>query len=59
VLAAAVFLPMLGNTLAMGHHGGEGDRSVAEFNRRYGHWLAFAVAGIALVCLYAVMGFKV
>jgi hypothetical protein len=58
VVASALFLPMLGNTLAMGMHGGEGDKSVAAFNRRYGHWLAFAVAGIALVCLYSVLTFR-
>jgi hypothetical protein len=58
VVASAVFLPMLGQTNAMGMHGGEGDRSVAAFNRAYGHWLAFAVAGIALLCLYAVMSFR-
>jgi hypothetical protein len=58
VLASALFLPMLGRTNAMGMHGGDGDRSVAQFNRRYGHWIAFAVAGLALLCLYAVMSFR-
>jgi hypothetical protein len=58
IVAAALFLPMLGQTNAMGMHGGEGDKSVAAFNRIYGHWLAFAVAGIALLCLYAVMSFR-
>jgi hypothetical protein len=58
IVAAALFLPMLGQTNAMGMHGGEGDKSVAAFNRTYGHWLAFAVAGIALLCLYAVMSFR-
>jgi hypothetical protein len=58
VVGAAVFLPMLGQTNALGMHGGEGDRSVAAFNRRYGHWIAFAVAGIALVCLYSVLTFR-
>lgn len=59
VVGSAVFLPMLGQTNAMGMHGGEGDRSVAEFNRRYGHWLAFAVAGIAALCLYSVFTFRI
>jgi hypothetical protein len=58
VVASALFLPLLGQTNAAGMHGGEGDRSVAAFNRAYGHWLAFAVAGIALVCLYSVMSFR-
>jgi hypothetical protein len=59
VVASALFLPMLGDTLAFGHHGGEGDKSVAEFNRRYGHWIAFAVGGIAALCLYAVLTFQI
>ncbi len=59
VVGAAIFLPMLGQTNAMGVHGGEGDRSVAAFNRNYGHWIAFAVAGIALVCLYSVLTFRI
>jgi hypothetical protein len=58
VVAAAVFLPTLGSTLAMGMHGGEGDKSIAEFNRTYGHWIAFAVAAIALLCLYIVLSFR-
>jgi hypothetical protein len=58
IVASAVFLPMLGQTNAMGMHGGEGDRSIAAFNRAYGHWLAFAVAGVALLCLYAVLTFR-
>jgi hypothetical protein len=58
VVASALFLPMLGNTLALGHHGGDGDKSVAEFNRRYGHWIAFAVGGIAALCLFAILNFR-
>jgi hypothetical protein len=58
VIGSALFLPMLGQTNAMGMHGGEGDKSVAVFNRNYGHWIAFAVAGISLLCLYAVMSFR-
>jgi multidrug efflux pump subunit AcrB len=59
VVGSALFLPMLGNTLALGHHGGEGDKSVAAFNRRYGHWIAFAVGGIAALCLYSVLTFQI
>ncbi len=58
VVGAAVLLPMIGQTNALGHLGGEGDRSVAAFNRSYGHWLAFAVAAIALLCLYSVLTFR-
>lgn len=58
IVASALFLPLLGQTNAAGMHGGEGDRSVATFNRGYGHWLAFAVAGIAMLCLYAVLTFR-
>jgi hypothetical protein len=49
VLGSALFLPMLGSTQAMGHLGGEGNRSIAEFNKLYGHNVAFAVAGCALL----------
>jgi hypothetical protein len=58
ILASALFLPLLGQTLAMGMHGGEGDKSVAAFNRAYGHWIAFAVAGLAVMCLYTVLAFR-
>lgn len=58
VIGSALFLPMLGSTLAFGHHGGEGDKSVAAFNRAYGHWIAFAVAAIAALCLYALFSFR-
>jgi hypothetical protein len=58
VLASALFLPLLGQTNAMGMHGGDGDRSVAQFNRSYGHWIAFAVAAIACLCLYAILSFR-
>jgi hypothetical protein len=59
VIASALFLPLLGQTNAAGMHGGEGDKSIAAFNRAYGHWLAFAVAGVALLCLYAVLTFRI
>jgi hypothetical protein len=59
VVASSLFLPLLGQTNAAGMHGGEGDKSVAAFNRSYGHWLAFAVAGIAGLCLYAVLTFRI
>jgi hypothetical protein len=59
VVAAALFLPLLGQTNVAGMHGGNGDSSVANFNRSYGHWLAFAVAGVAMLCLYAVLTFRI
>jgi hypothetical protein len=49
IALSSVLLPTLGSTLALGHHGGEGDKSIAEFNRRYGALVAFAVAGVALL----------
>ncbi len=49
VLLSAVALPALGSTLALGHHGGEGNASIAAFNRRYGAHVAFAVTGVALL----------
>jgi hypothetical protein len=58
VVGSAVFLPTLGSTNLMGHHGGEGNRSIADFNRRYGPGIAFAVAAIALLCLYVVLTFR-
>ena len=58
VVGSALFISTLGHTLALGHHGGEGDKSVAQFNRHYGHWIAFAVAGIAALCLYAILTFR-
>jgi hypothetical protein len=58
IVLSAVAIPVLRSTLALGHHGGEGDKSVAEFNRRYGPWLAFAVAGIALICAYSLFTFQ-
>jgi hypothetical protein len=58
VIVSAVFLPMLRSTFALGHHGGDGDRSVAEFNRRYGPFIALAVAAIAVICLYAMFSFR-
>jgi hypothetical protein len=58
IVLSAVAIPVLRSTLALGHHGGDGDKSVAEFNRRYGPWLALAVAGIALICLYSLFTFQ-
>lgn len=49
VALSAFTLPTIGSTLALGHQGGDGDRSVAEFNRRYGAHVAFAVAALALL----------
>lgn len=47
IVLSAVLLPTLGSTLALGHHGGEGNKSIAAFNRAYGAYVALAVAGIA------------
>ncbi len=49
VALSAFTLPTIGSTLALGHQGGDGDRSVAEFNRRYGAHVAFGVAALALL----------
>ena len=54
IAASALVLPFIRQTLALGHLGGEGDKSVAAFNRRYGAYIALAVALIAAVCLYTV-----
>jgi hypothetical protein len=58
VVGSAVFLPTLGSTNVMGHHGGEGNRSIADFNRRYGPGIAFTVAGLAALCLYVIFSFR-
>jgi hypothetical protein len=58
VVAAAVLLPLIGTTVALGHDGGEGNKSIVAFNRRFGHFIAFAVGGLAVVCLYAVFSFR-
>jgi hypothetical protein len=58
VIVSAVFLPVLRSTFALGHHGGDGDRSVAEFNRRYGPFVALTVAVFAAVSLYALFTFR-
>jgi hypothetical protein len=42
-------LPTIGSTMALGHQGGDGNRSIAEFNRRYGAHIAFGVAALALL----------
>jgi hypothetical protein len=57
IIASAVFLPLLRSTNAFGYHGGEGDKSVAEFNRRYGSFVALSVAAIALYTAYIVYAF--
>jgi hypothetical protein len=58
IILSAVSLPILRSTFALGYHSGDGDRSVAEFNRRYGPYIALAVAAIAVVCLYALLSFR-
>ncbi len=52
VALSAVMLPTIGSTLALGHHGGEGDASIAEVNRRYGAWVALAVPAIAALAWF-------
>lgn len=49
VALSAVLLPTIASTLALGHHGGDGNRSIAEVNRRYGAHVAFGVAALALL----------
>jgi hypothetical protein len=58
ILLSAIFLPVLGNTLAFGHHGGEGDKSVAAFNRRYGSVLALGVGVTGLFCFIQILSFR-
>jgi hypothetical protein len=58
IILSAVSLPILRSTFALGHHSGDGDRSVAEFNRQYGPYIALAVAAIAVICLYALFTFR-
>jgi hypothetical protein len=52
IVVSALTLPLLRSTFALGHHSGDGDRSVAEFNRLYGPYVALAVAGIAIFCAF-------
>ncbi len=47
VAFSALVLPAIGSTFMLGHLGGDGDRSIAEFNRRYGAHIAFGVAALA------------
>ncbi|MCU0885509.1 MAG: hypothetical protein MUC44_11310 [Beijerinckiaceae bacterium] len=49
VALSSFTLPTIGSTLALGHQGGDGNRSIAEFNRRYGAHIAFGVAVLALL----------
>lgn len=49
VALSAFTLPTIGSTLALGHHGGDGNKSIAEVNRRYGAHIAFGVAALALL----------
>jgi len=49
VALSSFTLPTIGSTLALGHQGGDGNRSIAEFNRRYGAHIAFGVAALALL----------
>ena len=58
IVLSAVALPVIRSTFALGHHSGDGDRSVAEFNRQYGPFIALAVAGVAMICLYILFSFR-
>jgi hypothetical protein len=58
IISAAFALPTIGSTSALGHLSGEGNASIAAFNRAYGHWIAFAVGALALICLYAILSFR-
>lgn len=49
VALSSVVLPTIGSTMLTGHHGGEGNKSIAEVNRRYGAHVAFGVAALALL----------
>ncbi len=49
VALSSFTLPTIGSTLALGHQGGDGNRSIAEFNQRYGAHIAFGVAVLALL----------
>ncbi len=49
VALSSLVLPAIGSTFMMGHLGGNGDKSIAEFNRRYGAHIAFLVAALAVL----------
>ena len=49
VALSSFTLPTIGSTQALGHQGGDGNRSIADFNRRYGAHIAFGVAALALL----------
>lgn len=49
VALSSFVLPTIGSTMVTGHHGGEGNKSIAEVNRRYGAHVAFGVAALALL----------
>lgn len=49
IILSALAIPILGQTVVFGHWGGEGPKSVAEFNRRFGAWVALCVPAFALV----------
>ena len=49
VALSALVLPAIGSTFMLGHLGGNGDRSITEFNRRYGAHIAFGVAALAVL----------
>ncbi len=49
VALSSLVLPAIGSTFMLGHLGGNGDKSIAEFNRRYGAHSAFLVAALAVL----------
>ncbi len=48
VILSSLALPLIAQTVWLGHVGGEGTPSVVAFNRLYGAWVAFAVPAAAL-----------
>jgi hypothetical protein len=59
ILLSAVLIPVLGTTLAFGHHGGEGMVSVAAFNRAYGAYVALSVVAIAGIAWALQFGWRI
>lgn len=49
VALSSLVLPAIGSTFMLGHLGGNGDKSIAEFNRRHGGHIAFSVAALAVI----------
>jgi hypothetical protein len=58
VVVAAIVLPLIGTTVALGNLGGEGNKSIVAFTRAYGHFIAFTIGGLAVVCLSIIFSFR-